>query len=343
MKTEILPSDAEGIRRAAEAIRRGEVVGMPTETVYGLAANALNPEAVQKIFAAKGRPADNPLIVHIADMNGLNQIAREIPAAAEQLMQAYWPGPMTLILPRKACVPDIVTAGLDTVGIRMPSSAPARALIAASGCPIAAPSANTSGKPSPTTAMHVYHDMNGKIPIIVDGGPCQVGLESTVIDVTGERPVILRPGGITAEMIESVTHCVEIDKHVLSPLSEGETVKSPGMKYKHYAPEARITIFEGEAERVHERICSAYDEAMRQGERAAILAFDEHAFGNRRVFSLGSAVHQDQAASKLFGVLRELDEQKLTAVFSEAASVEGIGLAVMNRLGRAAGFHIERV
>ena len=343
MKTLVKPVCKEAVQQAAELIRAGELVGMPTETVYGLGADALNPDAVMKIFAAKGRPADNPLIVHISDMDQVQPLVREIPDAARRLMEAFWPGPMTLILPKAACIPEAVSAGLDTVGIRLPASEAARALIRAAGRPIAAPSANRSGKPSPTTAQHVYEDMQGRIPLILDGGACQVGVESSVIDATGETPVILRPGGVTAEMVHSVLGRVLVDEHVMSPLGEGDVARSPGMKYKHYAAEAKTVIFEGEEESVTAAICAAYDTALAQGERVAILGFDEHDFGERKRISLGSVHHPQDAAARLFAALRELDVRGETLALCEAVGLEGIGLAVMNRMGRAAGFDIRRV
>lgn len=343
MKTQVLSVCGESIAQAAELIRSGELVGMPTETVYGLGANALDEQAVMKIFEAKGRPADNPLIVHVASMEEVAPLVREIPQAARKLMEAYWPGPMTLILPKAACIPTAVSAGLDTVGIRLPSSEAARALIRESGCPIAAPSANRSGRPSPTTAQHVFEDMDGRIPMILDGGACEVGLESSVIDATGEVPVILRPGGITPEMVEAVVGGVRVDEHVMSPLAEGDVVRSPGMKYKHYAPKAKTVIFQGSVPNVIAAISARYDEALAAGAKPAILGFDEHDFGGRMRISLGSADHPDEAAARLFAALRELDERGETLALCEAMEATGIGLAVMNRMGRAAGFDIERV
>ena len=343
MQTEVLTVSEASLMRAAERIRNGEIVGFPTETVYGLGANALCARAVLRIFEAKGRPADNPLIVHVSSVEEIPPLVRGIPQAARKLMEAFWPGPMTLILPKADCIPDAVSAGLDTVGIRLPSCEAARALIRAAGCPIAAPSANRSGRPSPTTAQHVLEDMDGRIPLILDGGPCQVGLESSVIDATGEVPVILRPGGITPEMVQAVLGGVRVDEHVMSPLHEGEVARSPGMKYKHYAPRAHTVIYAGEEVRVVSAICARYDEAVNAGERVAILGFDEHDFGARTRISLGSAAHPEQAAARLFAALRELDERGETLALCEAVEPAGIGLAVMNRMGRAAAFDIVRV
>lgn len=343
MKTQVLPVNESSIALGGKILREGGLVGMPTETVYGLGANALDPKAVRSIFEAKGRPGDNPLIVHVSCVEEIPPLVREIPRAARKLMEAFWPGPMTLILPKAACIPTEVSAGLDTVGIRLPASEAARALIRAAGCPVAAPSGNRSGRPSPTTAQHMLEDMDGRIPLILDGGACEVGVESSVIDATGETPIILRPGGITPEMVEAVLGCVEVDEHVMSPLAEGEAVRSPGMKYKHYAPEARTIIFEGEVQQVIAAICARYDAAEAAGERVAILGFDEHDFGTRNRISLGHASCPQEAAARLFGALRELDERGETLALCEAVDMAGIGLAVMNRMGRAAAFDIEHV
>ena len=343
METKVLPATPEAIEEAASIIRAGGLVGMPTETVYGLGANALDSEAVLRIFEAKGRPGDNPLIVHVSSAGEVPALVRAIPDAARKLMDAYWPGPMTLVLPKADCIPREVSAGLDTVGIRLPASDTARALIRAAGCPIAAPSANRSGKPSPTTAQHVFEDMDGRIPMILDAGACEVGVESSVIDATGEIPVILRPGGVTPEMVKAVVGDVCVDEHVMSPLAEGDVVRSPGMKYKHYAPTAKTIIYGGAPENVIAAICAQYDEAEAAGERVAILGFDEHNFGTRTRISLGSVDCPQDAAARLFAALRELDERGETMARCEAVDAEGIGLAVMNRMGRAAAFDIRRV
>ena len=343
MKTIVKLVNETSIAEAAKIIREGGVIGMPTETVYGLGADALNEQAVLSIFEAKNRPADNPLIVHVASLEEIATLVREIPESAKLLMEAFWPGPMTLILPKAACIPNAVSAGLDTVGIRMPDSDAARALIRVSGRPIAAPSANRSGKPSPTTAQHVLEDMDGRIPMILDGGECEVGVESSVIDVTGETPIILRPGGITPEMVRQVLGACEVDEHVMSPLKEGEIVRSPGMKHRHYSPEAKTVIYEGSAKSVIEAIIRHYDEAAAQGEKPCILGFDEHDFDARVKISLGSEREPRDAAKRLFAALRELDERGETVALCEAVEPTGIGLAVMNRMGRAAGFDLRRV
>ena len=318
-------------------------MGFPTETVYGLGANALDADAVRSIFEAKGRPGDNPLIVHVPDESWIAPlIDGPLPDAARKLARAYWPGPMTLILPRSGRVPDAVTAGLDTVGIRMPAHEAARALIEAAGRPIAAPSANRSGRPSPTTAAHVLQDMDGRIPLILDGGPCAVGVESTVIDVSCGVPRVLRPGGVTPEMIEAVCGAAEVDGAVMRPLREGEKPRSPGMKYRHYAPEGAVTIFEGSPEAVAKAIIALYDETP---DGAAILALPGHEalYGARHVIPLGRGDAPEDVAAGLFAALRLMDDQGARTIFAEAVAPTGVGLAVMNRLGRAAAFHVVHV
>ena len=330
MHTELCQADEASIRRAAALLRAGELVAFPTETVYGLGADALNGEAAARIFAAKGRPADNPLIAHIAGESGLaGLIAGEPCACARALMRAFWPGPMTLIFPKSPRVPREVTAGLDTVAVRMPSHPVARALIRAAQTPIAAPSANRSGRPSPTTAAHVLEDMEGRIPLILDGGPCEVGLESTVVDVTGARPRILRPGGVTLEMLEGVVGAVDVDEGVLHQLQAGSQARSPGMKYKHYAPRGEMTIVTGP--RAAQEIARLYDAA---DGRAAILAFSQADYGARRVYRLKNA------PGELFAALRQLDEDGMETIYAEDVPTAGVGLAVMNRLMRAAAFRV---
>lgn len=341
MHTELTAADAQGIRRAAELIKKGEVVGFPTETVYGLGANALSADAVLRIFAAKDRPADNPLIVHI---NTLEEAAPlcHINAMAKRLAAAFWPGPLTMILPKKDVVPTAVTAGLDSVAIRMPSHPVARELIKAAGLPIAAPSANRSGRPSPTLAKHVLEDMDGRIPMILDGGACDVGVESTVVSLTGDVAVVLRPGGITPEMIAGVLGECEVADSVMRPLREGESAPSPGMKHKHYAPRARMTLFEGKPELVIARIKREYD-ALPDSEKGLILAADGNiaAYEGRNTADLGP---DDRAAAhNIFAVLRGADEAGVTRVLSESYPETGVGLAVMNRMARAAGFDIVTV
>ncbi|MBQ3080058.1 MAG: threonylcarbamoyl-AMP synthase [Clostridia bacterium] len=341
MKTELLKPTESAIERAAELIRSGEVVGFPTETVYGLGADARNGEAVKKIFSAKGRPGDNPLIVHISKLEDIYTIiSGDMPECAKALAKAYWPGPLTMIFDKGENIPNEVTAGLDSVAVRFPNHPTALQIIEASGCPVAAPSANLSGKPSPTLAEHVYKDMYGRIPMIIDGGACDVGLESTVLDVRSEPVRILRPGGITPKMIADVAGEVEVDGSVLRPLREGETVRSPGMKYKHYAPSGSVVIVKGSADRAANEINQMYDHTP--GEKCILaLEGNKHLYGERRVFSLGE--NAEDMAKRLFDALREMDDRGIDAIFSEAVKEEEIGLAVMNRLGRAAAFHIVSV
>lgn len=341
MQTQLLPVTPDSLALAGKLIRAGELVAFPTETVYGLGADALNGEAVKRIFEAKGRPGDNPLIAHISAEDQLAPlIAVEPSPAARRLMAACWPGPMTLIFPKSALVPPEVTAGLSTVAVRFPAHPAARALIDAAQRPVAAPSANRSGRPSPTAAAHVLEDMDGRIPLILDGGPCQVGLESTVIDVTGDTPRILRPGGVTPERVAELCGGVAVDEAVLRPLKEGERPRSPGMKYRHYAPAGQLTIVRGAEDAVCRTIRGLYDDALAEGKRPLILALSGHlpAYGERRALSLGA--DEGEMARAMFGVLRDADALGADVLFSEAVTADGLGLAVMNRLSRAAGFHI---
>ena len=325
-------------------IREGRLVGIPTETVYGLGADALNPQAVADIFEAKGRPGDNPLIVHISETSQLMPLISVEPSpTAQKMMEAFWPGPLTLIFPCSDIVPMRTTGGLRTVAVRMPSHPVAREIIRISGRPIAAPSGNRSGRPSPTTAAHMLEDMDGRIGLILDGGECDVGVESTVVDMTGPVPRILRPGGITQEQIAAVAGSCEVDPTVLRPLGEGERPRSPGMKYRHYAPDGQLTIFKGDPAQVIHEICDAYDHAAEEGHRPLILALEQNiaAYGCRRCESLGCDAQQ--MAHVIFSVLRDADALHADVILSEAVEAEGIGLAVMNRLGRAAAFHIVEV
>lgn len=344
METQILKSSEEALSLAAKLIRDGQLVAFPTETVYGLGANALDPDAIGRIFAAKNRPGDNPLIAHISDISQLRPLIDCDPCpAAQRMMDAFWPGPLTMIFPRAKRVPANLSAGLATVSVRLPSHPVARALISAAGVPIAAPSANRSGRPSPTTAAHVFEDMNGIIPLILDGGDCAIGLESTVVDMTGSVPHILRPGEVTAEAIAEVVGDCEIDSAVMRPLKEGEQPRSPGMKHRHYAPNGDLTVFTGSPGHVIAAICERYDRAAAEGHRPLILAMENHleAYGSRRTESLGGDVHE--MAHRMFALLRDADALGADALFSEAVDARGLGLAVMNRLGRAAAFHIVEV
>ena len=340
MKTMLLTPGPETYARASEILRNGGLVAFPTETVYGLGANALNPDAALSVFAAKGRPADNPLIVHIHDQAQLEPLC-DLPVGAQALMNAFWPGPLTVLCPKKAVIPDAVTAGLPTVAVRMPSHPVARALLQSCNLPVAAPSANSSGRPSPTTAAHVLEDMNTKIPLIIDGGMCDVGVESTVLDLCHGEPVVLRPGGITPGMISSVLgRDVQVAGSVLRPLRENETALSPGMRYKHYAPHAVVTLVEGPEERVVPLLKKLYDQQVSEGVTCCVLCFTEHmnALSACRPHDIGSSADPSEIAHRLFDILRKLDEEGMETVFSEVIPPEGVGLAVMNRLGRAAAF-----
>ena len=341
MNTLLLPASDESIAQAAELIQKGRLVGFPTETVYGLGANALNAGAVLDIFAAKGRPADNPLIVHIARWEEMEPLCH-VNDMARKLADAFWPGPLTMILPKKTLVPSAVTAGLDSVAIRMPSHPVAHALIEKSGCPIAAPSGNRSGRPSPTLAAHMMEDMDGRIPLIRDGGPCDVGVESTVVALTGDVATVLRPGGVTPEMIATVLGEVLVADSVMRPLKEGEAAPSPGMKHKHYAPKAHMTLYEGDAEAVSQRIQVEYDR-LDSAEKGLILAASGHLslYGSRNCADLGK--DEWAAAHNIFALLRQADTDGVTRVFSESWPENGVGLAVMNRMARAAGFDIVKV
>ena len=335
MKTLSLSATPADLDRAAALLAAGEVVGMPTETVYGLAADALNPAAVGKIFAAKGRPADNPLIVHIADRAQWDGLVQEIPEKARALADAYWPGPLTVILPRRDTVPDAVTAGLSTVAVRFPAHPVAQELIRRSGCVLAAPSANISGRPSPTTAAHVHHDMDGKIAAVVDGGDCGVGLESTVVAVMGGRVRLLRPGGITPAMLEAVVGAIEIDPAVTAALREGQAAMSPGMKYQHYAPKAHVRLVTGDSAH-YTRFVNA-----RAGKGDIALCFEEDLPAlTTKTVCYGRRREPASQAHALFDALRRLDEIGATDVWAAAPDPEGIGLAVYNRLLRAAAFEV---
>lgn len=341
METRCLPPTEEAIFLAASLLQKGELVAFPTETVYGLGANALNEQAVSMIFAAKERPADNPLIVHISDVADLTPLCHPT-EKARKLMDAFWPGPLTLLLKKRAAVPNVTTAGLDTVAVRMPSHPVARALLSACGCPVAAPSANRSGRPSPTRAEHVMEDMAGRIPLVLDGGPCDVGLESTVVDMTREIPLVLRPGGVTPEMLGSVIGPVEVAGSILRPIKPDEPAPSPGMRHRHYAPQGSLTLVSGSPENVIRACKRLYDDSIREGKSACILSLSEHipAYGARHVQDIGSIDHPEVVAARLFDVLRRMDREGIQCIFSEVVEASGLGLAIMNRLGRAASFRM---
>ena len=340
MHTQVLFPDESVYALASDLLRKGKLVAFPTETVYGLGANALDQDAVLSIFAAKGRPADNPLIVHIHDRSQLSGLCT-VPPLADALMDAFWPGPLTLLFHRSPAVPPEVTAGLPTVAIRMPSHPVAAAMLKACGLPVAAPSANRSGRPSPTTAAHVLEDMNGRIPLILDGGACDVGLESTVLDLCHDRPTILRPGGVTKDMLESVLgREVLLAGSILRPLGENEVALSPGMRYKHYAPKGVVTLVDGPEERTVPLLRRLCQEQKQAGKKACVLCFTEHleALAGCDPHDIGSASSPGEIAHRLFEILRRLDEEGMEVIFSEVIPPEGVGLAVMNRLGRAAAF-----
>ena len=338
MLTKLLHRSAADIAQAGRLLAGGEVVGIPTETVYGLAANALDEAAVAKIFAAKGRPQDNPLIIHISALDQLEDLAEEISPAVWQMAEQFWPGPLTMVVKKKDIVPDRTSAGLDTVGIRMPSHPVARAIIDAAGVPLAAPSANTSGKPSPTTARDVLDDMNGKIPAIVDGGACTVGVESTVVDMTGEFPQILRPGAITEEMIREAMGAVSTDRATLEGLSDDAKVRSPGMKYRHYAPKAPVILLEGAPEDTY----LALLEQMQQP-WTGVICFEEYLPAikeskSRLVYSLGYSWDHAEHARRLFALLRKFDRTQAKRIVVQCPRTMGANAGTVNRLRKAAGF-----
>lgn len=344
MKTRVMPPTQEAIAEAARLIRAGALVAFPTETVYGLGADALNPAAVAGIFQAKGRPGDNPLIVHVASPEAAEPLCH-VDARARALMDAFWPGPLTLLLPKKPVIPAVTNAGLPSVAVRMPAHPAALALLAACGVPVAAPSANTSGRPSPTAARHVLEDLGGKIPLILDGGPCEVGLESTVLDLTAPVPTIVRPGGVTPEMLSRVLAEVTVADSVLRPLRADETAVSPGMLYRHYAPRGQLTLVRGAPEPVRAACRALYAEARADGRRAKILAFTENAAGYAgcETLTIGSLARPETVARELFAALRRMDAENVEVILCEAVATEGIGLAIMNRMCRAAAFRVLEV
>lgn len=338
MKTIMLSPqyDKNAVKTASDLILQGEVVGMPTETVYGLAANALNGEAVAKIFRAKGRPQDNPLIVHIADFDQIYDLCPAVPPQARALAEAFWPGPLTMIVPKGDCIPNEVSCGLDTVGIRLPSHPLARDLIRTAGVPLAAPSANTSGRPSTTTAEHVLRDMDGKIAAILDGGPCGVGVESTVITLALDKPRLLRPGGITLEQLRSVLGEVEVDRALYEKIGDDVKVSAPGMKYRHYAPKAPVTVITGAPEK------SAQEILRRVGPTSGVICFEEFVdlFREQEVHTLGPVGDKLVQAQRVFDALRTFDTSDVTEIFAQCPDNRGLGLAIGNRLKKAAGFHV---
>lgn len=347
MRTEILSIDQNNIdesemKRAGALIAAGELVAFPTETVYGLGGDALDPKAAKKIYAAKGRPSDNPLIVHIADFSDMNRVGKNIPPQAKLLADAFWPGPLTIIVEKSDQVPDATTGGMDTVAVRMPNHPVALSLIRNSGCLIAAPSANTSGRPSPSEAAHVAEDLSGKIPMIIDGGSVSIGIESTIIDLTEELPMVLRPGYITPEMLSEVLgEEVIIDPGIIAA-DDTTKPKAPGMKYKHYAPKADMVIVEGATEAVVSQINKLVGQKQEIGQKVAVIATEETRALYRAdvVLCIGKREDEDSIASHLYKILRECDELEVQAIFSESLATPRIGQAIMNRMLKAAGHQV---
>ena len=347
----------EELVKAAGILRSGGLVAFPTETVYGLGGNALDEDAAGKIYAAKGRPSDNPLIAHVSCMEEVAPLVKEIPEAGRKLMEAFWPGPLTMIFPKSDKVPYGTTGGLDTVAIRMPDDPVANRLIALAGVPVAAPSANTSGRPSPTTADHVWQDMNGRIEMIIDGGPVGIGVESTIVDVSSEVPAVLRPGAITMEMLEAVLGDVSVDPAILGPLSADVRPKAPGMKYKHYAPKADLTLVEPEdvdrENGLDEKQLQAMIGKVRElsrgkieaGCRVGVICTDESrgCYTDGEVRSIGARKSQASVAHNLYALLREFDDLGVDYIFSESFPKDHLGQAIMNRLSKAAGYKIVKV
>ena len=342
------------LAEAAQILRRGGLVAFPTETVYGLGANGLDDAAARKIYAAKGRPSDNPLILHISAAGELAPLVRKVPEAARKLMDAFWPGPLTMIFEKSEIVPYGTTGGLDTVAVRMPSDPIASRMIALAGVPVAAPSANLSGRPSPTTARHVIGDMSGRIEMILDGGPVGIGVESTIVDVTGPAPMLLRPGAVTMEMLRDVVGEVAVDPAIAGPMAADVKPKAPGMKYRHYAPKAEMTLVEdGKAEKgaaatgvvsgaVIDTINRLTRERLAEGRSVGILCTDEtkDRYPEGLVRSVGLRASQETIARSLFAVLREFDDLGVDYIYSESFARDHLGQAIMNRLTKAAGYHI---
>lgn len=331
------------LKEAGEIIRQGGLVAFPTETVYGLGGNALDETAAARIYAAKGRPSDNPLIVHIAEISDIEALAVSIPDVAYRLAERFWPGPMTMILNKKELVPMATTGGLQTVAIRLPSDEIARALIRESGCFIAAPSANASGRPSPTTAAHVVEDLSGRIEMIIDGGASDIGLESSIIDLSGTQPMILRPGFITKEDFAQVVSEVDYDRAVLARQPQESIVaKAPGMKYRHYAPKGQIYIVEGQQEAVTKKINELVSEQKQQGVKVAVLCAEEtkNQYQCDKVVSLGTLKGETEISAHLFGALRSFDTEQIAVIYSESFEQTRLSKAIMNRLRKAAGYQM---
>lgn len=339
--------EIEKIREAANIIKQGGLVAFPTETVYGLGADAFNAEAVLALFEAKNRPLDNPPIVHVENSEDVYRLAQHVSAQAEKLMKEFWPGPLTLVFKHSKNVPDVTVAGLDTVAIRMPQHKVALALIKESGCPIAAPSANIAGKPSPTSAQHVFEDLNGRIDAILDGGPTRIGVESTVLDVSVEPPMLLRPGGASLEALKAAVGEVKLHPFVVAEKEElaSEKARSPGMKHKHYAPKAPVILVEGDLSKVMSTVKELISNYWLNDKRVGVLATSETAWAYEAdvVKSLGSRRNVDAMAANLFGCLREFDSENVDIIIAESVPLKGLGLAIMNRLRKASGYNIIKV
>ena len=333
--------DNEALQEAGEILKRGGLVAFPTETVYGLGGDGLNPDSSRKIYAAKGRPSDNPLIIHIADMDSLGKLVTQVPGKARKLAERFWPGPLTMIFQKSREVPYETTGGLESVAVRMPSHPVALALIRAGGGYVAAPSANTSGRPSPTKAEHVVEDLQGKIEMIVDGGDVGIGLESTIVDFTEEIPVILRPGYVNQSMIEEVIGPVRMDKGLLIT-DEKVKPKAPGMKYRHYAPKAQLTIVEGNERQVADYINEQCRRLAEKGKKAGVIAARETSslYQGAVVKSIGSRQEEEEIARHLFAILRDFDQEDVDCIYSEAFQTPKMGPAIMHRLLKAAGHHM---
>lgn len=343
MKTIIRRVDSKNIdnniiREAADIIKDGGLVAFPTETVYGIGADALDANAVSKIYTAKGRPSDNPLIVHVADKQDVEKYVKGIGHNAKKLMDEFWPGPLTLIFEKKGIIPDSITGGLSTVAIRIPAHEIARSIIREANRPVAAPSANVSGRPSPTMAKHVISDLDGKIDMIIDGGDSKIGLESTVVDVTESTPTILRPGGITKKMLEEVIGAVVVDP-AIKPSGKKLIPKSPGMKYRHYAPNADLIVFNGKSDKVVEHINDLVRTEQEKGKKVGVIATKQtkDIYNCPNIIIIGDKNNSEEIAANLFKVLREFDDREVESIYCEAFSNKDLGTATMNRLLKAAG------
>jgi L-threonylcarbamoyladenylate synthase len=336
--------DIKAIEEAGKIIREGGLVAFPTETVYGLGANALDTNAVKKIFEAKGRPQDNPLIIHVADFE-IGDFVQEIPGIAEKLMKSFWPGPLTIILKKSKLIPDMTSAGLDSVGIRMPCNNIARELIKSAGVPIAAPSANISGRPSPTEVSRCIEDLSGKIEYILGGHICEVGLESTIVDCTVYPPCVLRPGGVTLDMLHKIDRNIYMDEAIMNKTNNDFKPKAPGMKYRHYAPKAPLKIVQGDLQKTIAKINEIVQNYIGDNKLVGIMATDEtvNEYSNGYVLSLGSRKNLDTIGKNLFEILRSFDDANVDIIISEAVEEKGLGIAIMNRLKKSSGYNIIKI